>query len=142
MTLCFALSGFEFHAHVRLRFKLSSGLGVPWTRDGGIPQGCLLSIMFIFASNLPWCRYLAAQEGVQPQSHADNLNCLSRDPGVLWRAARFTAGYVRLVGQERRTGSCQMMGISGLSSSMSAIWVVIWTLLFVDGLRLWMLGFV
>ena len=29
---------FEFHADVRLRFKLSSGLGVPWTRDGGIPQ--------------------------------------------------------------------------------------------------------
>ena len=27
---------FEFHAHVRLRFKLSSGLCVPWTRDGGM----------------------------------------------------------------------------------------------------------
>ena len=25
---------FEYHAHVRLRFKLASGLGVPWTRDG------------------------------------------------------------------------------------------------------------
>ena len=32
---------FEFHAHVRLRFKLASGLGKPWTRDGGIPQVCL-----------------------------------------------------------------------------------------------------
>ena len=31
---------FEYHAHVRLRFKLASGLGEPWTRDGGIPQGC------------------------------------------------------------------------------------------------------
>ena len=31
---------FEFHAHVRLWFKLASSLGVPWTRDGGIPQGC------------------------------------------------------------------------------------------------------
>ena len=29
---------FEYHAHVRLRFKLASGLGAPWTRDGGIPQ--------------------------------------------------------------------------------------------------------
>ena len=28
---------FEYHAHVRLRFKLASGLGEPWTRDGGIP---------------------------------------------------------------------------------------------------------
>ena len=25
---------FEYHAHVRFRFKLSSGLGEPWTRDG------------------------------------------------------------------------------------------------------------
>ena len=52
---------FEYHAHVRLRFKLASGLGEPWTRDGGIPQGCPLSMMFIVALYLPWCRYLAAQ---------------------------------------------------------------------------------
>ena len=51
---------FEYHAHVRLRFKLASGLGEPWTRDGGIPQGCPLRMMFIVALNLPWCRYLAA----------------------------------------------------------------------------------
>ena len=57
---------FEYHAHVRLRFKLASGLGAPWTRDGGIPQGGPLSMMFIVALYLPWCRYLAAQEGVQP----------------------------------------------------------------------------
>ena len=55
---------FEYHAHVRLRFKLASGLGEPWTRDGGISQGCPLSMMFIFALYLPLCRYLAAQEGV------------------------------------------------------------------------------
>ena len=53
---------FEYHAHVRLRFTLASGLGEPWTRDGGIPQGCLLSMMFSVALNLPWCRYLAAHE--------------------------------------------------------------------------------
>ena len=29
---------FEYHAHVRLRFKLAAGLGEPWTRDGGIPR--------------------------------------------------------------------------------------------------------
>ena len=40
---------FEYHAHVRLRFKLATGLGEPWTRDGGIPQGCPLSMMFIVA---------------------------------------------------------------------------------------------
>ena len=38
---------FEYHAHVRMRFKLASGLGEPWTRDGDIPQGCPLSMMFI-----------------------------------------------------------------------------------------------
>ena len=32
---------FEYHSHVRLRFKLAAGLGRPWTRDGGIPQGAL-----------------------------------------------------------------------------------------------------
>ena len=54
-------ANFEYHAHVRLRFKLASGLGQSWTRDGGIRQGCLLSMMFIVALYLPWCQYLAAQ---------------------------------------------------------------------------------
>ena len=40
---------FEYHSHVRLRFKLAAGLGQPWTRDGGIPQSCPLSMMFIVA---------------------------------------------------------------------------------------------
>ena len=70
---------FEYHAHVRLRFKLASGLGKPWTRDGGIPQRCPLSMMFIVALYLTLCRYLAAHEGVQPQLYADNLCvCLQR----------------------------------------------------------------
>ena len=37
---------FSFHANVRLRFKLATGLGEAWTRDGGIPQGCPLSMVF------------------------------------------------------------------------------------------------
>ena len=68
---------FEYHAHVRLRFKLASGLGQSWTRDGGIPQGCPLSTMFIVALYLPWCRYLAAHEGIRPQLYADNLKSVS-----------------------------------------------------------------
>ena len=91
---------FEYHAHVRLRFKLASGLGKSWTRNGGIPQGCPLSMMFIVALYLPWCRYLASQVGVQPQLYADNLKCVSRNPDLLPSAARFTTQYVRLVGQE------------------------------------------
>ena len=71
-------------------------------------------------------------------------------------AARFTTGYVRLVGQEPAPSKCVLLStsrevgkdmkecvitggdkvISGLSSLMSRIWVDIWTLPFVDGLRL------
>ena len=32
---------FEYHLHVRLRFKLAAGLGEPWTRDGGTLRGAL-----------------------------------------------------------------------------------------------------
>ena len=100
---------FEYHAHVRLRFKLAAGLGEPWTRDGGIRQGCLLSMMFVVALYLPWCPYLSAQVGVEPQLYADNLKCVSRDPDLLLHAARFTAGYVRLVGQEPVPGKCVLL---------------------------------
>ena len=54
-----------------------------------------LSMMFIVALYLPWCRYLSAQE-----LYADHLKCVSGDSDLLLRAARFTTGYVRLVGQE------------------------------------------
>ena len=57
-------------------------------------------MMLIVALYLPLCGYLAAQEGFEPQLYADNLKCVSRYPDVLHRAARFTIGYVRLVGQE------------------------------------------
>ena len=40
---------FSFHSQVRLRFKLAAGLGEPWCRDGGIPQGSPLSMVFIVA---------------------------------------------------------------------------------------------
>ena len=49
---------------------------------------------------------MGAQEGVEPQLHADNLKCLSGDPGLLLRAARFTSGYVWLVGQEPAPSKC------------------------------------
>ena len=105
---------FEHHAHVRLRFKLASGLGEPWTRHGGIPQGCPLRMMFIVALYLPWCRYLAAHEGVPPQLYADNLKCVSRDPVLLLNAARFTTGYVRLVGQEPAPSKCVLLSTSNV----------------------------
>ena len=44
---------FAFHSQVRLMFKLPAGLGEPWCRDGGIPQSCPLSMVFIVALYLP-----------------------------------------------------------------------------------------
>ena len=115
---------FEFHSHVRLRFKLAAGLGQPWTRDGGIPQGCPLSMMFIIALYLPWCGYLGSQVGVQPQLYADNLKCVSRDPEVLLGAARFTTGYVRLVGQEPAPSKCVLVSTSRTVRGTMRGWVV------------------
>ena len=116
---------FEYHSHVRLRFKLAAGLGQPWTRDGGIPHGDLWSMIFIVTLYLPWCRYLGAQEGVEPQLYADNLKCVSRNPAALLRAARFTVGYVRLVGQERAPRKCVLMSTSRAVRSDMREWVVI-----------------
>ena len=42
----------------------------------------------------------------------DNLKCVSGDPDVLLRAARFTTGYVRLVGQELAPCKCVLMSSS------------------------------
>ena len=44
--------------------------------------------------------------------YADNLKCVSRDPEVLLGAARFTTGYVRLVGQEPAPSKCVLMSSS------------------------------
>ena len=115
---------FELHSLVRLRFKLAAGLGQPWTGDVRIPQGCPLSMMFIVALYLPWCRYLAAQGGVRPQLYADNLKCVSRDPGVLLRAAKFTTGHVRLVGQEPAPSKCVFLSTSRVVRKDMREWVV------------------
>ena len=81
-------------------------------------------MMFIVALYLPWCRYLGAQFGVEPQFYADNLKCVSRDPAALLRAARVTVGYVRLVGQEPAPRKCVFMSTSrGVRCDMRD-WVV------------------
>ena len=49
-----------------MRFKLAAGLGEPWCRDGGIPQGCPLSVVFIIALYVSWCRHLDALPDVKP----------------------------------------------------------------------------
>ena len=89
---------FAYHSQVRLRFKLAAGLGEPWCRDGGIPQGCPLSMVFFVALYVPWCRHLEVMLDVEPQLYADNLECSAERPGVLFDAARFISRYVRAVG--------------------------------------------
>ena len=93
---------FEYHSHVRLRFSLAAGLGRPWTRDGGVPQGCPLCMMFIVAS----------------------LKCVSRDPAALLRAARFTVGCVRLVDQEPAPKKCVPPSTSRVVRNDMRGWIV------------------
>ena len=115
---------FQYHAGVRLRFKLAAGLGESWTRDGGIPQGCPLSMMFIVALYLPWCRYLDQLPDVSPQLYADNLKCVSSRPEQLLRAAKFTSAYVRLVGQEPAPSKCVLMSTSAAVRRDMKDWVI------------------
>ena len=102
---------FSFHSQVRLRFKLAAGLGEPWCWDGGIPQGCPLSI-FIVALYVPWCRRLEAMPAVRPQLYADNLKCTAECPRSLFCASRFTVQYVRAVGQDVSPGKCVLLSTS------------------------------
>ena len=115
---------FQYHAGVRLRFKLAVGLGEPWTRDGGIPQGCPLSMMFLVALYLPWCRYLGELPDVSPQLYADNLKCVSTRPEQLLRAAQFTSAYVKLVGQEPAPSKCILMSTSAVVRPELKGWVI------------------
>ena len=47
------------------RFKLAAGLGEPWCWGGGSPQGCPLSMVFIVALHVTWCRHLEALPDVK-----------------------------------------------------------------------------
>ena len=75
---------FSFHSQVRLRIKLAAGLGEPRCRDGGIPQGCPLCMVFIVALYFPWCRHLEVMPDVKPQLYANNLKCSAERPGALF----------------------------------------------------------
>ena len=85
---------------------------------------CPLSMMFIVALYLPWCTYLAAHGGVQPQLYADNLKCVSRDTDLLLSAARFTISYVWLVGQEPAPSKCVLLSTSRMVRKGMKDWVL------------------
>ena len=92
-----------------MRFKLATGLGEPWCRDGGIPQECPLSMVFIVALYVTWCRRLESLPDIKPQLYADNLKCSASCPRALFESAYFTANYVRLVGQDVSPGKCVLL---------------------------------
>ena len=81
---------FSFHIDVRLRFKHVAGLGVAWKREGGIHQGCPLSMVFIVALYTPWCRYLESQTDISPHLYADNLKCTSYSVDSVLAAVQYT----------------------------------------------------
>ena len=76
---------------------------------GGIPRGCRLSMVFIVALCVPWCRYFSDQHGVTPQLYADNLKCTTTDGQALLLAARFTDHYIRAVEQEGSPSKCVLL---------------------------------
>ena len=83
-----------------------------------------LSMRFIVALYLVLCGYLAAQEGVEPQSYADNLESVSGEPRVFLRAAEFTARCVRLVGQEPVPSKCVLSSTSKAVRKEMKDWVL------------------
>ena len=120
----FRRSYFSHHSQVRLRFELAAGLGEPWCRDGGSPQGCPLSMVFIVALYVPWCRHLDALPDVKPQLYADNLTGSAERPRALFESARFTAQYVRSVGQDVPPGKCVHLSTSKSFRKAMKLWDV------------------
>ena len=97
---------FSFHNQFRLRFKLVAGVGEPRRRDGGIPQGCPLSMVFIEALNVPCVVTLGASLDVKPQLYAGNLKSGTERPRPFFESAGFTVQYVRSVGLDVSLGTC------------------------------------
>ena len=98
-----------YHSQVRLRFALAAGLGDPWCRDEGIPQGCPLNEIFTL---------------VGPQLYADNLKCSSVCSRALHGAARFNVQYVRAVGQNVSPAKCVQLSTSKSVRRSMKLWDV------------------
>ena len=104
-------------------FSLRLAFREPRTRDGGISKGCPLRMMFIVAMYLPWCRYLSAQEGVEPQLNVDDLMCVS---GCLLYSCVLLGSLLVmfvLVGQELAPGKCFLLNTRAVRKEMKD-WVL------------------
>ena len=123
----------SFHSQVRLKFKLAAGLGESWCWDGGIPLGCPLSMVFIVALYVPWYRYLESLPDVEPQLYADHLKCSAERLRALCESARFTARYVRSVGQDVSPGKCVLLSTSRSVRKAMKLWDVVGDVEFLEG---------
>ena len=92
--------------------------------NGGILQECPLSMVFVVALYVPWCRRLEVMPSVRPQLYADNLKCSADCPNTLFGAARFTAQYVMSVGQDVSRGQCVLLGASKAVRKAMKLWDV------------------
>ena len=66
---------FGYPANVRRRFKLSCGLGEPWTLHWSIARDAPISMVFLVAVCLRWCKVLESVPGVQPQLYVVKFKC-------------------------------------------------------------------
>ena len=73
---------------------------------------------------VPWCRHLDSLPDVKPQLYADNLKCSAQGPCALFESARFTAKYVRSVGQDVSPGKCVLLSTSKSVRKAMKLWDV------------------
>ena len=81
-------------------------------------------MIFIVALYAHWCRHLDALPDVKPQLYADNLKCSAERPRALFESARFTAQYVRSVGQDVSPGKCVLLSTSKSVRKAMKLWDV------------------
>ena len=111
----------KFTSLFPLRSSLRLVLGT-WCRDGGIPQGCLLSMFLLLlymslgVSVLRPCPRLVLNSMRTTSSVAQ---CV---PQALFGAARFTVQYVRAVGQDVSLGKCVLLSTSKASRQSTKLW--------------------
>ena len=102
---------------------VSRGAGmVVCVHRGVFTRAVPLSMVFIVALYVPWCRHLDSLPDVKPQLYADNLECSAERPGALFDSARFTAQYVRSVGQDVSPGKCVLLSTSKAVRRAMKLW--------------------
>ena len=69
-------------------------------------------------------RHLESLFDVKPQLYADNLKCSAERPGAFFDSARFSTGYVRLVGQEPAPSKCVFVSTSRVVRKDMKNWVL------------------